>query len=70
MKITQIYSITFGCPKCRITYGYASNNRDENCPILSIDQLSSIEKMNWIDQLSESTIDEILSHHAECVRNV
>ena len=69
MKKTQIYSIVFGCPKCRISYGYASNNRDKNCPLIEIDKFSSIEKMNWIDELSEEKVVSILAHHAECTKS-
>ena len=69
MKITQLYSIAFGCPKCRINFGYPSGSRDKDCPLFSLDQLSSFEKMSWIDELSENAIDAILKHHSECAKN-
>lgn len=57
---TQLYSIAYGCPK---------GNRDKDCPLLEVQNLSFKEKIDWIDELDNAEKEVILKHHENCTKS-
>ena len=53
----DIFGIAYGCPKVI---------RDNDCPLLEIDQLSFKEKLNWIRKLDDVKKEAIIRHHSIC----
>lgn len=50
----DIYGLAFGCPK---------QQRKESCPLKEIDNLSLVEKVNWINGLSKERKEFIQEFH-------
>lgn len=60
MKESDLYGIAYGCPKmCRA----------KDCPLKQIEHLTFLEKVKWIDHLSEKEKKTILEHHQVCSKN-
>lgn len=58
----NIYGLSYECP-------YVI--RKSNCPLKCVDSLLFMEKVNWIDELSEGRKRSIWEHHLACsqIRN-
>lgn len=56
-----LYGIAYGCPR-RI--------RDNDCPLMEIEQLSFKEKIEFINKLDEKKREAIVCHHAICTKKV
>ena len=54
-----IYGLAYNCPK---------RNRDIDCPLLEIENLSFEEKIDWLDGLNEGTLESIIEHHYICTK--
>lgn len=52
-----LYCIAYGCPKL---------NRNRECPIWCIDDLTFEEKIEFINQLNDDEIDQIIDYHLVC----
>lgn len=61
MKSYLLYALAYGCPK---------GVREKDCPLLEIEGLSFIEKVNWIDKLNGEQYFKMVMHHADCVYKV
>ena len=55
----DIFGIAYGCPKM---------NRDKDCPLLEIDQLSFKEKLDWISELDDDKKEAIIRQHSICTK--
>jgi hypothetical protein len=56
---SDIYGIAYECPK---------RNRDNDCPLLDIDDLSFKEKLDWINELNDEKKESIVNHHRFCTK--
>ena len=61
MTRSRLYGIAYGCPKM---------NRNKDCLLLEIDNLSFKEKVDWINELDEEKIEVILKHHELCTQKI
>jgi hypothetical protein len=55
-----LYGIAFNCPVLE---------RQEDCPFMQLEHLSFLEKVKWIDDLSEEEKEAILENHQVCSKN-
>jgi len=53
----KLYGLVYGCPL---------NVRVGNCPFIKGDQNRFLDKVNWVNGLSENESSEILSYHSNC----
>jgi hypothetical protein len=56
----NIYGLAYSCPHLK---------RLVNCPLKQIENLSFLEKVKWIDNLSEEEKEALLEHHQHCSMN-
>jgi len=56
----SLYGLTYGCPHLE---------RQPDCRLKQIEHLSFLEKVKWIDKLSEEEKAAILEHHQVCSTN-
>lgn len=59
-KANILYGLAYSCPHL---------DRNEVCPLKQIENLSFLEKVKWIDTLSEEEKEAILKHHQVCSQN-
>lgn len=53
----ELHGLAFGCP---------SEHRKDGCPLKKIDHLPFIDKVAWIDRLSEDEIRRMIEQHKGC----
>ena len=56
----SLYGLAYDCPH---------RERQDDCPLTQVEQLSFMEKVKWIDNLSEKEKKTILDHHKVCTKN-
>jgi hypothetical protein len=55
----ELFGIAFGCPR---------EDRNINCPLIGIDDLTLKQRKEFIDNLSEVEKEALIQHHHECIR--
>jgi len=61
MNYEIIYGLAFGCPYL---------DRQDNCPLKELEQLSFKEKVNWINSLSQDRKQKLIEKHKNCSKNM
>jgi len=56
----SLYGLTYGCPHLE---------RQPECPLKQVEHLSFLEKVEWINTLSQAEKEAILEHHQRCTTN-
>jgi len=56
----SLYGLAFDCPH---------RERQVDCPLKQVEHLSFLEKVKWIDYLSDEEKEAILEHHQVCSKN-
>lgn len=53
----ELFGLAYCCPKER---------RRDDCPLEKIDHLAFIDKVAWIERLSEDEIERMIERHKAC----
>lgn len=56
----KLYGLAFGCPYL---------DRQDDCPLKDIEQLSFKKKVNWINGLSQERKQKMIKRHMNCLKN-
>jgi len=59
LDIVKLYELAIGCP-CGV--------RSANCPFLRVDHNLFSEKVEWVNNLSDEEVSEILQNHVKCLK--
>ena len=57
---SKLYGLAFGCPYL---------DRDDNCIMMLVEELSFCDKYYWINSLSSDEKQRMLDHHMVCSKN-
>ena len=57
---TNLYGLAFSCP---------AQKRQPDCPFKQVEHLSFLEKVKWINTLSDEEKETILERHQICSKN-
>lgn len=53
----ELFGLAYGCP---------NEPRRNGCPLKKIDHLAFVDKVAWIERLSEDEIRELIVEHKDC----
>jgi hypothetical protein len=57
----NLYGLAYSCPHLE---------RRPDCPLKQVEHLSFLEKVKWIDQLSDEKRKVIFEHHKVCTKKI
>lgn len=55
--VNSLYGLAFACPYY---------DRQDDCPLKEVERLSSREKVNWINSLSQDRKQNLVKKHKTC----
>jgi hypothetical protein len=58
--INSLYGLAFECPYF---------DRQDDCPLKEMEQLTLREKVNWINSLSQDGKQKLIEKHKNCSKN-
>jgi len=61
MNYEIIYGLAFDCPYF---------DRQDDCPLKEMEQISFKEKVNWINSLSQERKQKLIEKHKNCSKNM
>ena len=56
----KLYGLAFDCPYL---------DRQDDCPLKDIEQLSIKEKVNWINEMSQERKQKMIKQHINCAKS-
>ena len=59
--VNSLYGLAFDCPYF---------DRQDDCPLKEMEQISFKEKVNWINSLSQERKQKLIEKHKNCSKNM